>query len=411
MNFKAYVCGLCGREFLPDRIRYRCESCYGPLLIEYDPVSSAEKVTAKKLETRRPGVWKYRDILPIHSSTEPVSLGEGGTPLWETKTLASSIGLSAVFVKDEGRNPTGTFKDRGATIGVTIAVEAGFKAAGTVSHGNMGTSMAAYITKAGLKGYIIAPENISSERLLYLSVYSPKVIQVVGGYDEMYDEAIKLGEQLGVFFVNSDNPFRIEGYKTMAFEIVEDLGWEVPDWVVAPASSGGLASGLGKGFQEFKKCGLISRVPRMAIVQPTGAQPIVRAFKEGRKTVEPMKQPSTSIVHSLGNPNPPSGARVLNLIRETDGWAVAVTDGETTTAQRDLAKLEGIFAEPAAAISIAGLRKLVKLGKIHKDEKAVAIASGFGFRDPGDIGKVVDKALIVDISELAAVIAREVKER
>jgi len=182
-------------------------------------------VTTKKLETRRPGVWKYRDILPIHSSTEPVSLGEGGTPLWETKTLASSIGLSALFVKDEGRNPTGTFKDRGATVGVTIAVEAGFKAAGTVSHGNMGTSMAAYITKARLKGYIIVPENISSERLLYLSVYSPEVIQVVGGYDKMYDETIKLGEQLGVFFLNSDNPFRIEGYKTMAFEIVEDLGW------------------------------------------------------------------------------------------------------------------------------------------------------------------------------------------
>ncbi|MCK4598719.1 threonine synthase [Candidatus Bipolaricaulota bacterium] len=405
MNFVGYKCGVCGQEFSPEEIRYRCDSCNGPLLVTYDYGSLAKKVTVKSLAEKPAGVWKYRELLPVSPSTEPVSLGEGATPLHEAKTLASSIGLSNLFLKDDGRNPTGTFKDRGATVGMTVAVERGMHAVGTVSHGNMGTSMAAYAARAGQTCYILAPEYMTSARVLYLSVYGAKVIQVVGGYDSMYDESLKIAKKHGVLFINSDNPFREEGYKTIAFEIVEDLGWQVPDWVVTPASSGGLASGLGKGFEEFKELGLIPRIPKLAVVQPSDAQPIVVAFEKSAETIKRVDHEFTSIVRSLGNPYPPSGNRVLKLLQELGGTAIAVPDEETIAAQRDLARIEGIFAEPAGAITLAGLRRLIKLGKLNKDEKVVLVVSGFGFRDPGDADKLVDKSVTIDIEDLESVIA------
>jgi threonine synthase len=406
MNFVGYKCGICGQEFSPEEIRYRCDSCNGPLLVTYDYVSLARKVTAEGLEARRPGVWKYRELLPVDLFTEPVSLGEGGTPIHGVKTLASSIGLSSLFLKDDGRNPTGAFKDRGSTVGMTVAVERGVRAVGTVSHGNMGTSVAAYAARAGRTCYILAPENIVSARLLYLSVYGAKVIQVVGRYDSMYDESLRIAEKHGVLFVNCDNPFRIEGQKTLAFEIVEDLGWDVPDWVVAPMSSGGMLSALYKGFLEFKELGIVPDIPRIAVVQPEDAQPVVSAFENGEETIRRVNHEFTSIVRSLGNPYPPSGNRVLRLLRELDGTAIAVPDEEVTAAQRDLARMEGVLAEPAGAIALAGLRRLIKLGKVNKDEKVVLIVSGFGFRDPGDADKLIDKPVTVDIKDLESVIAK-----
>ncbi len=405
MNFKAYRCGICEREFAPDGIQYRCSSCNGPLLATYDYAILAKRVTTESLAAGRPGVWKYRELLPVSPSTEPVSLGEGATPMYKAKTLASSIGISNLFLKDEGRNPTGAFKDRGSTVGMTVAVERGVRTVGTVSHGNMGTSMAAYASRAGRTCYIIAPEGIVSARLLYLSVYGAKVIQVVSGYDSMYDESLRIAEKHGVLFINCDNPFRIEGQKTLAFEIVEDLGWDVPDWVVAPVSSGGMVSALYKGFLEFKELGIVPDIPRIVVVQPVDAQPVVSAFENGAETIRRVNHEFTSIVRSLGNPYPPSGNRVLKLLRELDGMAIAVPDEETTAAQRDLARMEGICAEPAGAIALAGLRRLMKLGRVDTNQKVVLIVSGFGFRDPGDADKLTDKPMTVDIKDLESLIA------
>jgi threonine synthase len=325
--------------------------------------------------------------------------------MYKAKTLASSIGISNLFLKDEGRNPTGAFKDRGSTVGMTVAVERGVRTVGTVSHGNMGTSMAAYASRAGRTCYIIAPEGIVSARLLYLSVYGAKVIQVVSGYDSMYDESLRIAEKHGVLFINCDNPFRIEGQKTLAFEIVEDLGWDVPDWVVAPVSSGGMVSALYKGFLEFKELGIVPDIPRIVVVQPEDAQPVVSAFENGAETIRRVNHEFTSIVRSLGNPYPPSGNRVLKLLRELDGMAIAVPDEETTAAQRDLARMEGICAEPAGAIALAGLRRLMKLGRVDTNQKVVLIVSGFGFRDPGDADKLTDKPMTVDIKDLESLIA------
>ena len=406
MNFKAYMCGVCGQESSADIIRYRCDSCEGPLLVTYDYRSLANEVTRESLAAKRGGLWKYRQLLPVGPSTDPVSLGEEPTPLHEATTLAGSVGLSNLFLKNEGRNPTGAFKDRGTCVGMTVAVERGMRAVGTVSHGNMGTSVDAYAASAGLTCYILAPVNIISARLLHLSVYGANVLQVVGGYDSMYDESLKIAKQHDILFINCDNPFRTEGHKTMAFEIVEGLGWDVPDWVVAPASSGGLVSSLFKGFLEFKELGITSRIPRIAVTQPEDAQPIVSAYRNGSEMVERLKRESTSIVRSLGNPYPPSGNRVLKLLGEFDGTAVAVPDEETTAAQRDIARMEGILAEPAGAISLAALRRLMKAGMVRKEDKVVVIVSGSGFKDSGDADNLIDKPVRVDIKDLESVIVR-----
>lgn len=407
MNFKGYKCGGCGRELFPDEIQYRCDLCDEPLSVVYEYPSLEKKTTVERFSARRSGLWKYRELLPVVPSIQPVSLGELATPLHEAKTLAGSIGLSNVFLKNEGRHPTGSFKDRGTSVGVTVAVERGVKAVGTLSHGNMGTSTAAYAAKAGLTCYILAPTNITSTRLLYLSVYGARVILVEGEYDAVYNESLKIGMKHDVFFINSDNPFRTEGSKTMAFEIVEDLGWEAPDWVVAPASSGGMVSGLYKGFLDFKEIGIISDIPKIAVIQPVNSKPIVTAFEKGAEAIERVSHDFISIVRSLGNPYPPSGNRVLKLLWELKGTAIAVSDEETSTAQSEMARMEGVFAEPAGAIALAGLKHLVKLHRIEKDAKVVLIVSGFGFRDPGDADNLVDKPLIVDINNLESEIARK----
>jgi len=405
MNFVDYTCSVCGRKFPPAEILYRCDACNGPLWITYDYASLTEELTAERLSARRPGLWKYRELLPVSPSTEPVSLGEGATHLHRAKALANFSGVSDLFLKDEGRNPTGAFKDRGSSVGVTVAVERGIRAVGTLSHGNMGTSMAAYSAKAGLPCYILVPADIIDRRLLYLSVYGAKVIQMQDTYDSMYDESLKVGKQQGILFINSDNPFRTEGSKTIAFEIVEDLEWNVPDWVVLPTSSGGMASALYKGFLEYKELGIIDHVPRIALVQPEDCKPIVSALERSGETIERVNHKFTSIVRSLGNPYPPSGDCVLKLLRKSDGVAIAVSDEETTAAQRELARMEGIFAEPAGAIALAGLRRLIQLGKISKDGKVVLVVSGFGFRDEGDRDKLVDKPRSINIEDLECTVA------
>ena len=399
-----YRCELCGQEFPGDEIHYRCSSCNGPLLITYDYQHLKGRVTATKLAGTGPGLWRYKALLPMQPNTEVITLGEGGTPLLTPRKLARLLGLSQLLIKYEGSNPTGSFKDRGTAVGMAVAVERGFDAVGTVSHGNMGTSVAAYAARAGRTCYIIAPANIASVRLLFLSVYGAKVLQVTGRYDSMYDESIRIAQKTNVFFINCDNPFRIEGHKTLAFEIAEGLDWDVPDWIVAPASSGGMVSALYKGFLELHTLGIVSGIPKIAVVQPEDAQPIVEAFEKGT-AVKPMKHESDSIVRSLGNPYPPSGDLVVKRLRDFDGTAIAVPDEETIAAQRELARLEGICAEPAGAITLAGLRRLLELGRVKKSDKVVLIVSGFGFRDPGEPQRLVDEPITVDIEELASVVS------
>ncbi|MBP1911225.1 threonine synthase [Thermococcus stetteri] len=318
-------------------------------------------------------VWeRFWDFWPIEPAME-LSLGEGDTPLVKSR-LGKELGVK-LYLKNETVNPTWSFKDRGTFLAVSYAVKAGYKAIGTVSTGNMAASVAAYAARAGLEAKILVSESASDEKLKAVSVYGADVIRVKGDYGRLYFESLKLGEKLGIYFINSDNPFRVEGYKGIAFEIAEEL---TPDYVLIPTSSGGLFRGIAKGFIELKESGLIEELPTLIAVQAEGCSPICRAFGEGKEKIERFENPKT-IAKAIANSYPPSGNAVLKLLREF-GWECAtVSDGEILEAQRELAG-EGIFVQPASATGIAALKKLVESGEIEERTKVVSILTGSGLK-------------------------------
>ncbi|WP_456365429.1 threonine synthase, partial [Thermococcus sp.] len=240
---------------------------------------------------------------------------------------------------------------------------------------NMAASVAAYASRFGLDAKILVSENASDEKLKAVSVYGGDVVRVKGDYGRLYFESLKLGEKLGVYFINSDNPFRVEGYKGIAFEIAEEI---TPDYVLIPTSSGGLFRGIAKGFIELKESGLIDELPTLIAVQAKGCSPICRAFMEGKEKIERFESPDT-IAKAIANPYPPSGNAVLKLLRKFEWECVAVSDEEITEAQRKLAE-EGLFVQPASATGIAALKKLAGSGVIPEGLKVVSILTGSGLK-------------------------------
>ena len=239
----------------------------------------------------------------------------------------------------------------------------------------MAATLAAYASRAGLKAYILVSSNIAEEKLKQIAVYGAEVIKVRGDYGKLYYESLKLGQKLGIYFINSDDPFRIEGYKSISFEIVEEI---MPDYVIVPTSSGGLIRGIIKGFLELKKSELIDRLPTFVCVQAEGCSPIYKAFINGKEKIGRFENPHT-IAHAIENPYPPSGNAVLRLLKKLNGISIAVSDEEILNAQRMLAQ-EGIFVQPASATGIAAVKKLREEGRIKEDEKIVSILTGAGLK-------------------------------
>ncbi len=318
-------------------------------------------------------VWeRFYDFWPVEPALE-FSLGEGDTPLVKSR-LGKELGVR-LYLKNETVNPTWSFKDRGTFLAMSHALKAGYKTVGTVSTGNMAASVLAYASRFGLDAKILVSENASDEKLKAVSIYGGDVIRVKGDYGRLYFESLKLGERLGIYFINSDNPFRVEGYKGIAFEIAEEI---TPDYVLIPTSSGGLFRGVAKGFIELKKSGLIEELPALVAVQADGCSPICRAFDEGKTKIERFERPKT-IAKAIANPYPPSGNAVLKLLREFGWLCVAVSDNEIIEAQKELSR-EGLFVQPASATGIAALRKLVENGRIEERAKVVSILTGSGLR-------------------------------
>ncbi|EEB73868.1 Threonine synthase [Thermococcus sp. AM4] len=288
-----------------------------------------------------------------------------------------------LYLKNETVNPTWSFKDRGTFLAMSYALKAGYKTVGTVSTGNMAASVSAYASRFGLKAKILVSESASDEKLKAVSVYGEEVIRVLGDYGRLYFESLKLGEKLGVYFMNSDNPFRTEGYKGIAFEIAEEL---TPDYVLIPTSSGGLFRGVAKGFLELYENGLIDGLPKLIAVQAEGCSPICKAFREGKEKVERFENPKT-IAKAIANPYPPSGNAVLKLLREFGWGCVSVSDDEIRKAQKRLAR-EGLFVQPASATGIAALEKL----SLPEGAKVVSILTGSGLRTLKDApaGKITE---------------------
>ncbi|MEM2311082.1 MAG: threonine synthase [Candidatus Methanomethylicia archaeon] len=392
------VCEKCGREYPLDSYSFRCFDCNEPIMVLYDYEALKDSLSRDSLKSRVFNVWRYRELLPIKGDNV-VSLFEGGTPLIKSFRIHRLFGFRNLYFKDESRNPTGSFKDRGSSVGVSKALEIGAKVVGCASTGNMASSLSAYATKAGLKCIILIPRNTPMEKIMQTLYYDPLTFSVDLPYPELYKLSFEAALNHGLYLVHSDSPMRIEGQKTIAYEICEQLNWIAPDVVIVPTSSGGNFSAIWKGFKEFYDLGFISKLPRMICVQSSGCAPIVEAFKSGGD-LKPWVNPKT-IAHSISNPNPSlaSGNRVLRILRENNGYAEMVSDREISEFQRILAICEGLFIEPASAASVAVLHRLLDDGIIDRDETIVCILTGSGFKDLNAIRNYIKVPIMVGSKE------------
>ncbi|MEW6592222.1 MAG: threonine synthase [Candidatus Hadarchaeota archaeon] len=384
----------CGSKFNIRENLFTCPKCGGLLEVEFAKGEIKRRMDMKKLKTAAPNVWKYRAFIPVLDMSKVVSLGEGGTPLLKCDRLAKEIGLRDLYVKFEGTNPTGSFKDRGMTVGVTKALEFGVKTVACASTGNTSASLAAYAAKAGLRCLVLLPKGkVALGKLAQSLVYGAKVLAVKGNFDEALEAVMRLCDaENDIYLLNSLNPFRPQGQKSIGFEISDQLGWKVPDRVVVPMGNCANIWAIYKGFFELDMVGLTRGVPMMTGIQANGAMPIVKAIKSGREKFEPVKRPET-IATAIRIGNPINGPKAIRAIRNSNGAAESVSDKEIVEAQKLLARLAGIGAEPASAASIAGLRKLVKLGEVRKDEEVVCVATGHILKDPEEATIVSERPL------------------
>lgn len=399
-------CISCGKKYSPDVSAYLCDACGDPLDIKYDYQNIAAQLSPSVFASRPMGVWRYLELLPIHNPENAVTLKEGGTTLYRCKKLGDRLGLSRLFVKNEGENPTGSFKDRGMTVGVTNAVRIGAKAVICASTGNTASSLAAYAARAGIPCVVVIPGGkIALGKLAQAMMYGAKVVSVRGNFDEALKLVMASCDQLGFYLLNSVNPYRIEGQKTAAFEICEQLG-SPPETLIIPVGNAGNISAYWKGFKEFLSVGLSKELPRMMGIQAVGASPIVNAFKKHLETIEPVQSPET-VATAIRIGYPVSWKKALRAIRESNGVAESVTDAEILFAQKLLARDEGLFVEPASAASIAGLIRLKDEDEIDADETIVCVTTGHGLKDPETALK--SSGEVIEIENSVEDLARSLK--
>lgn len=388
-------CIECGREWSDEH--YTCE-CGGLLEVR---LNLDEIDVDFRLDGKNITVWKYRSLLPV--KIDPVTLREGGTPLYRAERLEKEVGVRRVYVKHEGLNPSGSFKDRGMTVGVTKAIELGKRAVACASTGNTSASMAMYAAKAGLNAYVLLPAGkVALGKVAQALMHGAKVIGIKGNFDDALRIVREVCEKEGLYLLNSVNPFRPEGQKTIAYEVADEIG--VPDRVVLPVGNAGNISAIYKGFRELYEIGMIDEMPKMTGIQAEGAAPIYRAFKEGKDYIEPFGNPET-IATAIRIGNPVNARKALRAIYNTDGLAEIVSDSEIIEAQKFLAAKEGIGVEPASASSVAGLRKLAANGMIDPDETIVCVVTGNLLKDPETVVRVCGEPIEVDAS-VEAVIER-----
>jgi threonine synthase len=372
-------CFECLRGFPAQEAGFRCKICGGLLEVIFDLAGKREPAW----KSRQLSVWKYRELLPVEKEECIVSLAEGGTGLHHCKRLGRKLGLKKLYVKNEGENPTGSFKDRGMTVAISKARELGKKKVLCASTGNTAASLAAYSARAGMECIVLMPKGkVAGGKMLQVVMHGAKLIQVRGDFDQALDMAMELADKRREFYLmNSINPFRLEGQKTLAFEILEQLGGRVPEVVMLPVGNGGNISAAWKGFSEFQQLKIVKNRPRMIGIQAEKAAPIVRAVRGRQSKIRPIHNPQT-IATAIRIGSPVNWPKVLRAIRESSGTAETVTDRQILEAQRELATLEGIFVEPASAASIAGLKKLSEEGQVDPSEKVVCVTTGPGLKDP-----------------------------
>ncbi|MCX6560257.1 MAG: threonine synthase [Candidatus Aminicenantes bacterium] len=349
-------CLSCGKAYPIDIHNPFCPIHGWPLLVRYEAKRRRIRKSAASIYER------YAEFLPWHRFDPALSLGEGGTPLLPLHNLADDLGRPGLLAKNEMMNPTGSFKDRGTVVAVAMALELGFRSVGTISTGNMAGSTAAYAAKTGLKCLIFVKAGTSREKITAAAVHGASVIKVRGDYPTLFRRSFEIGRARGIYFMNSVDPFRIEGYKIAGYEIFESLGPRAFDGhravrIFVPVSAGGHLIGLIRAFLDLKEIGAIQALPRFIGVQAAGCAPVAQAFEQGRDTVKRFLRPHT-IAHAISNPFPPGGDLALRILRAGKGTMAAVTEREILRAQTQLAAREGLFCDPASAVTLAAAHKL-----------------------------------------------------
>jgi threonine synthase len=332
-----------------------------------------------------------------------LSLGEGQTSLLSSVFVTQKIGLKELFFKNETQNPTWTFKDRGTACSVQNAFGLGYKRLGTLSSGNMGASVAAFGSRAGLDTFIMLKDNVPLEKIEALTIYGARAFKVYGDYRQLYQKLLKIAKDHHIYFSLSDDPLRVEGYKSLAFELFEQMEGRLPDYLAVPLGSGGLCRGILKGFEELRDTGITAETPKFIGVQAEGNSPTVDAFEKGRDRIEQF-QNSLTLDHVLENPYPPSGNQVLRKLRTNNGILLKVNNEAILDAMLLLSQ-EGIFAQPASATSLAGLIQAVKRNLIPADSRAVVVVTGSGLKYPPVLKEFNFLPVSVELDQLPQALA------
>ena len=373
------LCRECGTAY-PSEARYSCEFCFGPLEVSYDLASAKGVVTRASIASGPPSMWRYGALLPDPGS-EPVDLGAGWTPLRRATRLAEVLGVRELWLKDDTRNPTGSFKDRVVSVALSSARRLGFTTAACASTGNLATSVAAHAAFIGWPSVTIIPADLEKSKIAMTAIFGGTVLGVEGSYDDVNRLCVELvAEHEDWAFVNVNlRPYYAEGSKTLSFEIAEQLGWRSPDQVIVPVASGSQLTKVAKGFKEFIELGLIDGpAPVLFGAQASGCSPIATAFANGADVVTPQR-PNT-IARSLAIGNPADGPYVLDELRANGGDCGSVPDAEILECIGLLAETEGVFAETAGGVTIAALRQMIERGTVDREKSIVAIISGHGLK-------------------------------
>jgi threonine synthase len=373
-----------------------CEETFAPLEVDYDYDLIRRTVTRESIQAGPNSIWRYRSFLPVESEN-PIDVGTGMTPLVKSHRLARRLGLKNLYIKNDAVNmPTLSFKDRVVSVALTRAKELGFTTVSCASTGNLANSTAAIAAHAGLDCCVFIPSDLEAGKILGTLIYNPTVMAVKGNYDQVNRLCSEVGNTYGWGFVNINlRPYYSEGSKTLGFEVAEQLGWKLPDHIVAPLASGSLFTKIYKGFQEFIKVGLVEdKAVRFSGAQAEGCSPIAQAFKEERDFVAPVK-PNT-IAKSIAIGNPADGVYALDIARKTGGNIESVTDAEIIEGIKLLAETEGIFTETAGGTTIAVLKKLVEAGKIDPEETTVVYITGNGLKTQEAVQGYIGEPLLIE---------------
>ena len=401
-NLYHIECFICHKETDERQNTTVCTFCGGPLDVIYDYDHLKDRMNSYLMRTAPAKVIKYLDFYPLLERHKLNTLNEGGTPLHEAKNLGKLLGLRKLYIKNEGLNPTGAFKDRGSFVEINKANELGYKSVCVASTGNMAASVAAYCAQANLACFVFVPENTPRGKLAQAISYGANVIQVRGTYSDAFNLTTQVASKFG-YYLAGDYVFRGEGQKSLSYEVCEQLRFQDIDWVIVPVGMGTNISYIWKGFVEYFKLGLIKKLPKMVAVQALGASPIVEAF-EKKKPLTTVEKPHT-ICSAIAVGDPIDAPKVFTALKDSNGLAIAVNDDDSLSSQQELARLEALYIEPSSATSVAALKKLIRKNIIKKNDLVVCVATGAGLKDPATTLKILSEPPVIEpvLSEVSRV--------